>query len=172
MAAAPTLSQLAARYFPATTATDAPKRMVRLNRTQLDATTRSLLPGLALPSALATMPRDPLQTNYEYADNLGFNAANFTPFANWVAAVAAAVKAAPERVVDCAASANAPTCLSDQAKKFVRTAFRGTASDAQLTHHADFFAASVGRGGTAGRRGRSGRRDADLARATCFATRC
>ena len=30
-------------------------------------------------SALASLPRDPLQTNYEYADNLAFSAANFTP---------------------------------------------------------------------------------------------
>jgi hypothetical protein len=139
----PALVEIAARYFPGTVATDAPARVVRLSRLQLDSTTRTLLPGVAVPSALTTLPRDPLQTNYEYADNLGFNGANFTPFTTWVASVAAAVKATPERVVNCAGSATSSTCLADQARKFVRTAFRGTASDAQLTHYADFFTTSV-----------------------------
>jgi len=77
------------------------------------------------------------------ADNLVFNPANFTPFTSWVAAIAASVKAAPEKVIDCAASQNASSCLADKAKAFVRTAFRGTPTDAQLTRFADFFTSSA-----------------------------
>ena len=42
--------------------------------------------------------------------------ANFTPFASWVAEIAASVKAAPASVIDCAASGNSSACLADQAK--------------------------------------------------------
>jgi Protein of unknown function (DUF1588)/Protein of unknown function (DUF1592)/Protein of unknown function (DUF1585) len=136
-------ADLAAQYFPGTVAADAPKRLVRLSRTQLDLTAKTVLPKLTIPSAVTAMPSDPLQTNYEYADYLTFNPANFTPFAGWVAAIAASAKAAPDKVIDCAAGGNAPTCLADKAKSFVRSAFRGTLSDAQLTRFADFFTASA-----------------------------
>jgi hypothetical protein len=140
---APTLTEIAARYFPGQAEQNAPARVVRLNRTQLDLTTATLLPKLAIYSAAATMPSDPLQTNYEYADNLGFNPANFTPFASWVSGIAAAVKAAPQTVIDCTPSGNSTACLADKAKGFVRTAFRGVASDAQLARYADLFTTSV-----------------------------
>jgi hypothetical protein len=136
-------ADLAAQYFPGTAAADAPKRLVRLSRTQLDLTAKAVLPKLTIPSAVTAMPSDPLQTNYEYADYLTFNPANFAPFAGWVAAIAASAKAAPDKVIDCAAGGNAPTCLADKARSFVRSAFRGTLSDAQLTRFADFFTASV-----------------------------
>ena len=136
-------ADLAAQYFAGTAAADAPKRLVRLSRTQLDLTAKALLPKLTVPSALTAMPSDPLQTSYEYADFLTFNPANFTPFANWVAAIAASAKAAPDKVIDCAAGGNTQTCLADKAKSFARTAFRGTLTDAQLTRFADFFTASA-----------------------------
>jgi hypothetical protein len=140
---APTLSVVAMQYFPGQLAANPPKRVVRLSRTQLDITTRALFPKLTLASAAAAMPRDPLQTNYEYADNLTFNPANFTPLSTWADGVAAAVKAAPGSVIDCAASNDSPACLADQARTFVRKAFRGTPTDAQLARYADFFATSV-----------------------------
>jgi len=137
--AKPTLAQVADQYFP-NQAASAAKRVFRLTRGQLDITTKTLLPGTMVE---ANLPRDPLQTNYEYADNLGFNAANFTPFVDWVAAVAAAVKADPTSVIDCGSSDPSTACLTDQAKAFVSRAFRGTASDAQLARYADFFLADV-----------------------------
>ena len=142
-AGALTVAEAAAAYFPGQAEQNAPARVVRLSRTQLDLTTKALLPNVVLPSAAAMMPSDPLQTNYEYADNLGFNPANFTPFANWVGGIASAVKAAPQTVVDCTPSGNSSACLADKAKSFVRTAFRGVTSDAQLTRYADFFTSSV-----------------------------
>lgn len=143
--ATPTLADVAGKYFPGQTAAGAPKRVFRLTRSQLDITTKTLLPEqfAASASAVATLPRDPLQTNYEYSDNLGFNAANFTPYTNWVSSLATAVKAAPTSVVDCTSSNNSATCLSEQAKKFVSKAFRGTLPDAQLKRYTDFFSASV-----------------------------
>jgi hypothetical protein len=137
------LTQIAAQYFPGQASTSTVKRVFRLTRTQLDITTKTLLPQHFSTTALATLPRDPLQTNYEYADNLGFNPANFTPYTNWVAQIANSVKAAPATVIDCATSSNSPSCLGDQAKKFVSKAFRGVAPDATLTRYADFFNASV-----------------------------
>ena len=141
----PALDDAAGEYFPGQTAAGAPKRVFRLTRTQLDITTRTLLPELFDATAMASLPRDPLQTNYEYADNLGFNAANFTPFTEWVAEIAAAAKSAPESVIDCAASDSA--CLSDEARAFANRAFRGAATDAQLARYADFFVSDVASAG-------------------------
>lgn len=144
-----TLTQIATQYFPGQAAVNAPKRVFRLTRAQLDLTTKSLLPKQFTATAQDTLPRDPLQTNYEYADNLSVNPANFTPFINWVSGMASAVKAAPTTVIDCSASKDSPACLAEQAKKFVSRAFRGTASAAQLTRYADFFTASAASVGVA-----------------------
>jgi hypothetical protein len=137
----PALTDVADEYFPGRVAGGAPKRLFRLTRTQLDITTRTLLPELFDATAAASLPRDPLQTNYEYADNLSFNTANFTPFTNWVAELAAAAKAAPSSVIDCAASDD--DCLGDQARAFASRAFRGAATDAQLARYADHFVADA-----------------------------
>jgi hypothetical protein len=141
LASNPTLAQIATQYFPGQAATQPVKRVFRLTRTQLDATTKTLLPKHFSATALATLPADPLQTNYEYADNLGFNPANFTPLTTWVAQLSSSVRATPSSVIDCSASDVA--CLADQAKKFVSRAFRGTLSDTELTRYASFFTDSV-----------------------------
>jgi hypothetical protein len=149
-AANPDLFAIAQKYFPTTTLGYAPKRMSRLTRTQLDLTAKSLLPTfLGATTVAATVPPDPLQTNYEYAANLSFNAANFTPYQKWVDGVAANVRAKPAGVVDCAAMNNSAACLQTAAKAFVAKAFRGTASDAALQRFADFFSTSVGQVGIA-----------------------
>lgn len=139
----PELAELALRYFPGAQTSPAPQRLVRLTRAQLDSTTRALLPKEFSASATVTLPRDPLQTNYEYADNLAFNAANFAPFSSWVADIAARVEASPSSVIACPASGASDACLAEQARKFVSTAFRGTASDATLSRFAELFTQSV-----------------------------
>jgi len=138
----PTLSQVADGYFPSAALTSPATRVFRLTRRQLDLTTKTLLPNQFDATAEASLPRDPLQTNYEYADNLGFNPANFTPFVDWVAELAGAVKEAPSSVVDCGSDPST-ACLTDEARAFVSRAFRGTASDAQLARYTDFFVADV-----------------------------
>jgi hypothetical protein len=142
-AANPSLFAIAMSYFPGQQAAGAPKRLSRLTRTQLDVTTKALLPAYTGPTAVTTLPPDPLQTNYEYAANLSFNDANFTPYSKWVDGIAASVRANPTSVIDCTASNNAPACLQAACRTFVARAFRGAATDTQLSRFADFFATSV-----------------------------
>ena len=148
-AANPSLFDTARTYFPNDTGTSAPKRLFRLTRTQLDVTTKALLPSHYMSTAVAALPRDPLQTNYEYAENLSFNAANFTPYTRWVEQLSASVRANPSSVIDCAAQSNAPSCLEEGAKKFTAKAFRGLAPEATLQRFSKFYAASVGQVGFA-----------------------
>jgi hypothetical protein len=144
----PELFDVALKYFPTEVAASGSKRLSRLTRHQLDLTTRSLLPEHFSTSALEALPRDPLQTNYEYADNLSFSAANFTPLTSWVQELTARVKAAPESVVDCATETDT-ACLDGAARGFVRRAFRGVIDDAGLARFGDFFTASVAKVGLA-----------------------
>lgn len=143
MANDPALAEVATRYFPGQAAVPAFKRVFRLTRHQLDNTTRALLPNHYAVSAVSALPPDRLQTNYEYSENLEFNAANFTPFVGWVGDLADRVKAAPERVIDCSASGDSVACLEEQAKVFVSRAFRGTATDEELARFATFFREST-----------------------------
>jgi len=142
-AANPDLFAIASKYFPSTDGAMATKRMVRLTRAQLDLTTKTLLPAHVKTGAMAALPPDPLQTNYEYAANLSFTPANFTPYTKWVEGITASVRANPASVVDCAASSNGVPCLQTAAKAFVGRAVRGTLSDAQLTRYADMLTAGV-----------------------------
>jgi len=139
----PDLFTVAMSYFPGQLTAGAPKRLSRLTRTQLDLTTKALLPAYTGPAAATALPPDPLQTNYEYAANLSFNDANFTPYSSWVDGIATGVRANPSVAIDCASSNNATSCLQSAAKAFVARAFRGAASDAQLSRFVDFFTTSV-----------------------------
>jgi hypothetical protein len=144
----PELYDIALRYFPGQVSQGGPRRLFRLTRQQLDLTTATLLPAHVESTALATLPRDPLQTNYEYADNLRISPANFTPYTTWVAQIAARVKEAPGSVIDCADAADA-SCLADRARLFVRRAFRGVISESRLDRYASSFVESVGQVGFA-----------------------
>jgi hypothetical protein len=139
----PDLFGVASTYFPSTTAGMASKRMARLTRAQLDLTTKALLPAHVTTPAVTAVPPDPLQTNYEYAANLTFTAANFTPYTKWVDGITASVRANPTSVIDCTASGNSTACLQTEAKKFAARAFRGTLTDAQLARYADMLTAGV-----------------------------
>jgi hypothetical protein len=138
---APELSAIAAGYFPGQMAANPPKRVSRLTRTQLDLTTKTLLPAHYKTAVLGTLPPDPLQTNYEYSANLSFNPTNFTPYTNWVDQIVASVRANPGSVINCAAAD--PACLQAEAKKFVARAFRGTVTDTQLGRYSTFLTTSA-----------------------------
>jgi hypothetical protein len=138
----PALFDIATQYFPGDDARPALKRMFRLTRRQLDLTTEALLPAHYTSAVLDAMPRDPLQTNYEYAENLSINPANFTPYNKWVGELSARVEGTPESVVDCPPNADA-ACLSSAARRFVQQAFRGVVSETQLARYADFYTQSV-----------------------------
>ena len=139
----PALFDIALSYFPGQSAAPGKTRLFRLTRAQLDATTESLLPGHGAASTLESLPRDPLQTNYEYAESLGFSAANFTPLTQWVAALSASVGRSPSLVIDCSAGGSSNACLEERARAFVERAFRGVVSDASLERFAKFYSASV-----------------------------
>jgi hypothetical protein len=144
----PALFDVALEYFPTQIATPSEKRLSRLTRQQLDLTTQSLLPEHFSKSALEALPRDPLQTNYEYAENLSFSAANFTPLTSWVQELTAKVKVAPSSVIDCATETDT-ACLDSAARGFVRRAFRGVVDETSLARFGDFFTASVAKVGLA-----------------------
>jgi hypothetical protein len=143
----PELFDVAQQYFPGQSAAAAKKRLFRLTRQQLDRTVQALLPKPKSPSALTTLPRDPLQTNYEYADNLGFGAATFTPLTTLVDQVSELVKADPHAAIDCSAEQDGAACLDRAARELVNRAFRGVTTQAALDRYAKFFtdsAAAVG----------------------------
>jgi Protein of unknown function (DUF1588)/Protein of unknown function (DUF1592)/Protein of unknown function (DUF1585) len=136
-----TAGELAELYFPGNDSQLPKKRLARLTRGQLDETARVLLPGHVKASLLATFPKDPLQTNYEYADNLQVGASNFTPYAKWVADIAASVKSNPKSVINCGVSDTA--CQRTEAGAFLTKAFRGTASAARITAFIDAYMSGI-----------------------------
>ena len=139
----PELQAAALRYFPNTAAASGGHaRLFRLTRTQLDATTQNLLPMAYKTTAMSVLPRDPLQTNYEYSDILSFNQANFTPYVAWVDELAAAARANPSSVIACS-NMNDMACLKTQAERFVNKAFRGLATPTQLDKFQSFFVTEV-----------------------------
>jgi hypothetical protein len=148
-AANPQLYAVATKYFPGEGVSSPPRRIFRLTRAQLDITTKALLPSHHRTPAVLALPPDPLETNYEYADNLGFSAANFTPYLKWVDQIAASVRSKPETVIACAPGGLDAACLQAEARKFVTRAFRGAASAAELARYADVFTAGVGQVGFA-----------------------
>jgi Protein of unknown function (DUF1588)/Protein of unknown function (DUF1592)/Protein of unknown function (DUF1585) len=141
-AANPELFAIATEYFPGESLVPGAKRLFRLTRVELDLTTRTLLPAHYAATALDALPRDPLEKNYEYAANLGFSPANFTPYTSWVAPMVEGVRAAPEGVIDCAAD-DSPTCFDEQARAFVARAFRGVVNESLLARYSALFESSV-----------------------------
>lgn len=134
----PELFEVALRYFPGQAAAPGKQRLFRLTRTQLDLTTQSLLPAAyaASQNAAALLPRDPLQTNYEYAENLSIGPASFTPLTQLVRQLADAVEASPASVLDCADAAEPPSCVEQATRAFVSRAFRGVVSEETLARYA------------------------------------
>jgi hypothetical protein len=131
------------RYFPNDVDVPATKRLFRLTRDQLDATVASILPKYKLPSIKTFMNRDPLQTNYEYADLLSFNAANVDAVNTWVRAVASQVQGKPEDLIDCIADGGSDTCIVNAARRFAVIAYRGDVEDAKIELIAKFFLSGV-----------------------------
>jgi hypothetical protein len=146
-AANPDLFETAQHYFPSTGESAGPSRLFRLTRNQLETTTRAILPQHVKSSLADSMPRDPLQTNYEYSANLSFNAANFTPYTRWLDELSASVRAAPASVIDCAAGAT--SCFKERSEKFVQSAFRGLGDAALLQRYSSFFQTSAAEVGLA-----------------------
>ena len=136
----------AKQYFPSD-ATDAPtRRIFRLTRDQLDTSVESLLPGLAKSSVKEAMPRDALQTNYEYADILTFNAANTPALSGWIGQIASRVRQNPAVVINCPQGV-AADCAQREARAFIVKAFRGDASEEKIAQILKFYLAGSESGG-------------------------
>ena len=137
------LEAAARRYFPSDEQKVPQARLFRLTRDQIDATVASLLPDYVPQPVKAVMARDPLQTNYEYADLLGVNAANSGALTGWIKEIAARVAKNPAGVINCPAKAAADDCHKTQARRFVVKAFRGDASDEKIDTIVTFYLAGV-----------------------------
>ena len=139
----PKLYAAARAYFPSD-ARDLPtKRIFRLTRDQIDASVATLLPGYFKQSIKARMAKDPLQTNYEFAELLSFNAANFGALSSWIGDIAARVRENPSGVINCASANNAPECLKPAARAFIVKAFRGDVSEEKINRMVGFYVAGV-----------------------------
>ncbi len=134
----PVLYATALQYFPDKDSKAPPKRIFRLTRDQIDATVQALLPEAFKTSVKQVMNRDPLQTNFEYAELLNFNAANIGGYSGWVSEIAARVKEKPATVINCEAQKNADDCLETGARAFALKAFRGDVSEEKLRQIAQF----------------------------------
>jgi hypothetical protein len=97
------------------------------------------------------MPRDPLQTNYEYAELLTINPANFSALSKWVGEIAGRVRKDPAGVLDCQASDE--TCVRAGVRAFALKAYRGDVDQARLDKlaaHVTTVAKAAGTGAAAG----------------------
>jgi Protein of unknown function (DUF1588)/Protein of unknown function (DUF1592)/Protein of unknown function (DUF1585) len=121
------METIAAHHFPGTVTGPARTRVFRLTRDQIDATAKSLFPGYSPPPIMTRMAKDPLQTNYEFAELLSFSAANIGGLTDWIGDNSARVKKNPAGLINCTASeaAGMEKCLRDEARKFIVKAFRG-----------------------------------------------
>jgi hypothetical protein len=138
----PELYGVAKQYFPSTESAAPTKRIFRLTREQIDTSAASLLPDYSPPSIKAFMSKDPLQTNYEYAEILNFNAANVGGLSGWVSDITGRVLKNPNGVVTCAVGV-AADCPKMAVRAFVTKAFRGDVSDEKLNQFVEFYLKGV-----------------------------
>lgn len=137
------LFNLSMKYFSSDETVTSKKRIFRLTRQQLDQTAQSLLPKYFKDSIKATMSNDPLQTNYEYADVIGVNQANFTPLINWIQKMVDLIRLDPTGVINCATQGNSDSCLKLQGRSFIMKALRGSIEESKIVSYCDFLVKSV-----------------------------
>ncbi|MGE4130742.1 MAG: DUF1588 domain-containing protein [Bdellovibrionales bacterium] len=135
----PDLYKLSRKYFPSDDSAPSGKRIFRLTRTQLDQAAGSLLPGYVEASVSTVVARDPLQTNYEYASNIGVNSSNFAPLSEWTSAIVERVRLNPKGVIDCTGQGDSISCLESQARSLLIKAFRGDLDEATAKKFLDYF---------------------------------
>jgi Protein of unknown function (DUF1588)/Protein of unknown function (DUF1595)/Protein of unknown function (DUF1592)/Protein of unknown function (DUF1585) len=133
----------AQEFFPSDEQKVPAARLFRLTRDQLDATAATLLPGYVVKPLKAIMARDPLQTNYEYADLLSVNAANVGALSGWIAGIAARVRDKPAGAIACEGTPPATECLQKAARSFILRAFRGDVPDEKVAQIVAFYTSGV-----------------------------
>lgn len=133
----PALYDVAREYFPSDEHANPARRAFRLTRDQIDAMVTLILPRYATRSVKTAVPRDPLQTNYEYAEMLTFNAANVRGYMDWVGEIVAKVRKDPSRIVDCKVPAGRTECVKSASLRFLKLAFRSSNSDGEVVRISD-----------------------------------
>jgi hypothetical protein len=139
----PGLYAIAREYFPSDEIGTPAKRIFRLTRDQIDQTVQSLLPKYFEQSVKTRMDRDPLQTNYEFAEMLGINNANFGGLSGWIGDIAQRVRKDPAGLFNCPEGAGKEACLRTEATAFVVKAYRGDVGAEKLARTVDFFLKGV-----------------------------
>ena len=139
----PVLYATSRQYFPGDDRAAAPKRIFRLTRDQIDRSVKSLLPQYYVRSVKEAMPRDPLQTNYEYAELLNLNDANGGGLAEWIGEISAKVEKNPSGVVPCQSGPAFRDCVRTGARDFVVRAFRGDVADTKIDNIIELYMAGV-----------------------------
>jgi|GEM_PF-3625695 len=130
----------ALKYFPTSDDTERTEpRLFRLTRQQLQLTAQNLLSDNVTSSLLDIMPEDPLQTNYEFSEIINFNAANITPYSNWVDELAESVQNNPESIINCEIENNTAACLTEKSKSFIESAFRNAAPSDVVDRYVQLF---------------------------------
>lgn len=140
----PVLYEAARDFFPGDEHAHPARRAFRLTRDQIDAMVAQVLPGYATRSVKTAVPRDPLQTNYEFAELLTFNAANVRGYMEWVGEIVAKVRKDPSRVLDCKGGAAVADCVKAASLRFLKQAFRASPSDAEVVRLADAIVKRAG----------------------------
>jgi hypothetical protein len=133
---------VARQFFPSDERKVPAARIYRLSRDQIDATVRSLLPGLPIKSVKSAMQRDPLQTNYEYAELIGLNTANLSGLTGWIADIARLVRQSPTVVIKCA-DVTDEACLKAQARAFAIKSYRGDVTSESSNRLVEFYVKRV-----------------------------
>ncbi len=144
---APDIEALARQHFPSDERKAPATRLVRLTRDQLDTSIAALLPGYGIKSIKSAIARDPLQTNYEYAELVGLNAVNMAGLTTWITGIARRVGQNPAGAIKCGAADE--TCLRAQATSFITKAFRGDITPERLTALVEFYLTSTKEAGFA-----------------------
>jgi len=133
------LYDTARQYFPSDDPGSPKPRYYRLTRRQLDNTAEQVLPGHFTESAEDLFQIDPLIRNYELANDLGFNGANFPRFVTWLTQAVEKLRLNPELLIDCSGSGSPEACQEQAAEEFIRRSFRGVPDDATVQRFVDFF---------------------------------
>lgn len=121
----PKLYEWARKYFPADVDGLPAKRIFRLTRQQLETEVKQLLPKVKVSSVATYVPKDPLQTNYEFAESLSLGPSNLKSLATWYGGMLAEIRSNPQSVIVCSSPNYTEACLSQNAQVLIQKFFRG-----------------------------------------------
>jgi|GEM_PF-1503121 len=140
----PKLYEWARKYFPADAGELPAKRIFRLTRQQLEAEVKQLLPKVKVSGVATYIPKDPLQTNYEFAESLTLGPGNLKGLAGWYNGMLAEIRSNPQSVIVCSSPNYTESCLSQNAQELIQKFFRGDERKNLSQRIIQFYLKSVG----------------------------